>query len=161
MNNDQVLDRFIEIAQIVCQRLELLVNGDIDASLQSNLISLLFCANDLTNRRIISDENVDTEQHPIPALTIPQNIFFYVLFDPTDPNSVRSCTLADGLGDIYKSLKNGLLNLSLHPEQKWVIAWEWKNDFEFHWRRHLIDAIRYLVICRSEATNAGGIPAQR
>lgn len=143
---ESAVSDFIGAARIACLTIEQFDGKDRLAPL-AVLTALLHAAEVLRNFRIEADDSDLLIEHQAPALEqLPEDIFFYVVFDPLDPNSVVAATLKDGLRDIYASLKGGLRVLEQFPEKRLDVLWEWRNDYEFHWGRHLIDAIRFLML---------------
>jgi hypothetical protein len=140
----------IEAAAAACAAIEQVDHAHLQ-SLLPPLTRLLYCAESARELRI-QVEAPDLCIEPVPASFLdrwPDEIAFYVLFSPLDSDSVVTITVKDCLGDIYAPLKGGLELLSRSPEKKLNVLWEWRNDYEFHWGRHLIDAIRYLLLSSS------------
>ena len=71
---------------------------------------------------------------------------FYVVFDPSDSESVCAISLRDSLEDIYNELKPGLELIESSEKQKMAILQDWQISFQTHWNRHLIDAIRFFML---------------
>jgi hypothetical protein len=72
---------------------------------------------------------------------------YWLEFDCADDCSAMTGSLADDLTDIYCELKHGLRLLDHQPDRAirgWVVG------YEFHWRRHLVDAQRHLAMLAAE-----------
>ena len=72
---------------------------------------------------------------------------YWEVFDPAkDPPDKLVCgSLADDLADIYRDLKDGLLEWDKgHNDIRDAVVWEWKFSFETHWGDHLVDGLRGL-----------------
>src|SRR5260370_26063608 len=122
MNKESIeltLDRFCQSARLVCNEIEH-VDLDHTTELMSALISLLHEAKDLAQCSIESGDDDLEESDTLPeALNrLSDDLEFYVVFDPMDPESICTVGLKDALGDIYKSLKMGLQALDEEPKKK-------------------------------------------
>ncbi|ANX13333.1 hypothetical protein ABE41_015095 [Fictibacillus arsenicus] len=85
----------------------------------------------------VSDLNFD-----LPDLKLKRNDTYWVVFEPYTFEEPVCGSLTDDLLDIYKDLKEGVL---LYQRDKQVEAtWYWKFNFEIHWGRHAINAMRAL-----------------
>lgn len=147
--SEHVFENFVQAARQACQEIER-VDLRSTQALLSVLIQLLQEANHLAQCSIEADD-YDLEGGSVlpEALNrIPDDLAFHVVFDPLNPESVCSLSLKNALGDIYKSLELGLRVLDQEPERKLAVFWEWRFDYEFHWGRHLLDVIRFLVLCK-------------
>jgi hypothetical protein len=146
---------FVRTAEQVCAQIERLDLGNTQPLL-SVLVDLLRAANELTRHSIDADDCEWDEEVAAPnALSHVQNqVEFHVLFDPLDPQSLCSTTLNDALGDIYKSLKGGVQALQRHPDKENAILSDWKLEYEHHWGRHLIDVIRFFILCPEYITTS-------
>jgi hypothetical protein len=60
-----------------------------------------------------------------------------------EAESAVSLALADGLADIWRDLKEGLLALEAAAAPQDVV-WEWRFGFYTHWGRHATEALRAL-----------------
>ena len=153
MDTENAMLNFIEAARRACREIERLDGKN--SVLLSALTGLLDAAEALTDCKLVADgsdlciENVDA----LPARSS-IDMVFYVVFDPLDPNSVVAVSLKDCLGDIYGSLKGGLRVLDQSPEKPLPVLWEWRNDYQFHWGRHLVDTIRFLMLSKSTTVRA-------
>jgi len=147
--SEQVFGSFIQAAREACQEIERVKLRDTQPLL-TTLIQLLREANSLAQCSIEADDyDLGGDQVLPDALSrIPDDLVFNVVFDPLDPGSVCATSLKDALGDIYKSLKLGLRILEKEPLSKPAILWEWRHAYGFHWGRHLLDVIRFLVLCK-------------
>jgi len=144
-----VFEGIIQAAREVCQEIER-VNLRDTQPLLTTLIQLLREANSLAQCSIEADD-YDLEGGgvlPEALNRIPDDLVFNVVFDPLDPGSVCASSLKDALGDIYESLELGLRVLDKEPQRKLAVLWEWRHAYEFHWGRHLLDVIRFLVLCK-------------
>jgi hypothetical protein len=69
---------------------------------------------------------------------------FWICYNPfeTPPQQPVCASLADGLTDIWRDLKPGLLALA-QDEDRWAsdVFWDWKFGFESHWGQHAVDSI--------------------
>jgi Domain of unknown function (DUF5063) len=68
------------------------------------------------------------------------------VFDPIQPEARASTwSLADDLADIYRDLREGLdlaeKEGSVSPAR---VIWAWRFDWEHHWGRHALGALRAL-----------------
>jgi hypothetical protein len=151
---EKVSENFIETANDVCCKLEKFDLHDTD-SLQCALIKLLFEANNLTQLAIKPDDVDLAGDVVLPEVLndIPDDLVFYVVFDPNDQKSLCALTLKNALGDIYKSLRRGLQALENEKLEKTSVLWHWRFDFQFHWGRHLIDVIRFFFLCYGSNEN--------
>lgn len=148
--SEQVFEGFVQAARQACREIEHIDLHNTQVLL-SALIQLLREANCLTECSIEADDCESEGGSLLPdALTrIPEDLVFHVVFDPLNPESVCASSLKDALSDIYKSLKFGMNVLDKEPQKKLAIFWEWRFDYEFHWGRHLIDVIRFLVLSKN------------
>ncbi len=68
---------------------------------------------------------------------------YYSQLDPfDDSNEYCQLSLAVDLGDIYDDLEPGIV--MYENDKKARAASAWRKDFEIHWGRHAINAIRVL-----------------
>jgi hypothetical protein len=65
------------------------------------------------------------------------------VIDGFDAPEAVLLTLADGLADIWRDLKRGLLALDAGAPNQDVI-WDWRYGFYTHWGRHATEALRAL-----------------
>jgi hypothetical protein len=76
--------------------------------------------------------------------TVVESDYFLICFHPfrTPAEEPVCASLSDGLADIWRDLKRGLLALE-EDEEKWAAAvfWDWKFSFETHWGDHAVDCI--------------------
>jgi hypothetical protein len=63
-------------------------------------------------------------------------------------------SLADDIASIYQDLKDGLAMLEETPN---AAAWEWRESFKTHWRRHATHAL-YAVF---SLTHPGSVQSIR
>jgi hypothetical protein len=70
---------------------------------------------------------------------------YRIIFDPIDPDDVEPVygSLSDDLSDIYRDLKDGLINRN-SPEKLADVIWEWKFSFQTHWGQHATNALRVI-----------------
>ena len=68
---------------------------------------------------------------------------YYERLDPFD-DSKENCqlSLAADLGDMYDDLEQGIIMYE-NDEKAWATS-TWKKNFELHWGRHAVNAIRVL-----------------
>lgn len=150
---ESALSNFIEAARRACREIEGFDSKNM-VSL-SALTGLLDAAEALIDCKLVADDSdLCIENVDIPACP-PLDMVFYVVFDPLDQNSVTAVSLKDCLGDIYGSLKGGLRVLDQSPEKRLAVLWEWRNDYQFHWGRHLVDAVRFLMLSKATEVRAG------
>lgn len=75
---------------------------------------------------------------------ITQSDYFWICWKPfqSPPEKPICASLSDGLADIWRDLKPGLLALE-EDEDKWSAAvfWDWKFSFDTHWGDHAVDSI--------------------
>jgi hypothetical protein len=74
------------------------------------------------------------------------DVYFYVVFDPRDKDSLCATSVKDCLSDIFVSLKNGLVTIETDSADTNVVLNEWRIGYETHWGRHLIDVARFLFL---------------
>lgn len=69
---------------------------------------------------------------------------YWTVFDPMDPDDHESiyCSLADDLADIYRDVKEGLLQIGEPSARNADVAWEWRFGFQNHWGQHAVSAIQ-------------------
>lgn len=154
MNSDALTGKMVQAARTVCQTIGSF-NGEETDPLTASLVQLLAA---VTSSPSLSLDEDDTELvikhgHAKALTNIPEGLVFHKLFDPSDPNSVTATSLGDCLRDIYDSLKGGLIVIDEQPHKLPTVLWEWRNEFNLHWGRHLVDAIRYLILCKSGASS--------
>lgn len=144
---EQVFKTFVETAKDVCFKIEQFDLHDTDP-LQFALIKLLSDASNLTQCSIeVDDSDWSGDVELSKALDrIPEDLLFYVVFNPDDPKSLCALPLKNALGDIYKSLKLGCKILENEPQKILSVFWQWQFDYKFHWGRHLIDVIRFFFL---------------
>jgi len=96
---------------------------------------------------IVGDEDLIIQGNFSSELNnIPDNLYFYTIFDPKDKSSICATSLKDGLSDIYLNLKEGLLAIDKNTTNTNAVLSEWRLDYETHWGRHMIDVIRFLFL---------------
>jgi hypothetical protein len=70
--------------------------------------------------------------------------YFWMCYNPfeTPAQEPMAIGLADGLTDIWRELKPGLLALA-QDEDRWAadVFWHWNFGFEVHWGEHAVDSI--------------------
>jgi hypothetical protein len=139
---------FAQSARQVCGEIERF-RIDNTPLLLSALIRLLYDADKLARSSVhFSDDDFSAEVALPEALTsISDDLVFQVIFDPLNPESACPSSLRDSLGDIYQSLKSGLNLLGGNSTVKESVLWVWKQEYETHWGRHLLDVIRFLFLC--------------
>ena len=151
MNQKLFFEEMIQAARQACNQIESVDFRD-PSSLLTTLIDLLRCA-DVLSHCSIQDESeklvIVSDDYSSRLTNIPEDFVFHGTFDPLDATSVCSNTLKDCLGDIYSSLKGGLIVLDKEPPKKLSVLWEWQSDYKSHWGRHLIDVIRFLILCQN------------
>lgn len=70
---------------------------------------------------------------------------YWEFFDPYDQSSPLTNTLSDDLSDIYGDIKRGLIAYQKGTARSVSAAvWEWKDQFNFHWGDHAVDALRAI-----------------
>ena len=72
---------------------------------------------------------------------------YWEIFNPSQqtPKEPVCGSLADDLADIYRDLKEGLLEWDKGNENiRAAVVWEWRFGFENHWGDHLVDGLRGL-----------------
>jgi len=138
----------IQSAHTLCREIE---NLDLKNTqpLVSALIRLLYAANNLAQSPInAEDYDLGTCVILPDALNrIPDNMIFQVVFDPLDPQSICATSLRDPLADIYKPLALGLQAIDNEKQKELAVLLEWSQGYKYHWGRHLIDVIRYFLLC--------------
>jgi hypothetical protein len=72
---------------------------------------------------------------------------YWLEFDRVDDSQAMTGSLADDLTDIYCELKHGLRVMDRYPERA---IQGWLSGYEFHWRRHLVDAQRHLAMLAAQ-----------
>jgi hypothetical protein len=144
---EHAIMEFLNAARAACNSMEQFDVND-RQSLLPPLTRLLHAAESLRPLRIeIEDTELQIAEASPPFLErLPEDSAFYVLFDPLDANSVVATTLKNCLSDIYASLKGGLNLLQRSPHKRLHVVWELRSNYEFHWGRQLLDAIRFLML---------------
>jgi len=147
---DAAVPKFVEAARRVCHAIETLENSRWDPLLGA-LTALLAAAQPLAHVRVEPGdiELSDDADAVASTLSVTDTMFFYAVFDPLDQDSVLAVSLRDCLSDIYGPIKSGLRLLNEAPQEMPGVIWEWRNGYQFHWGRHLVDAIRFLVLVKS------------
>jgi hypothetical protein len=85
----------------------------------------------------VSDLNFD-----LPDVNLEKYEKYWVVFEPYTLEEPIRESLTDDIIDIYKDIKEGAL-LYQRGEQLEAI-WHWKYNFEIHWGRHALNAMRAL-----------------
>ena len=67
---------------------------------------------------------------------------YWLEFDRVGDSHAMTGSLADDLTDIYCELKHGLRLMEGEPE---LALRGWRDGFDHHWGRHLVDAQRHLA----------------
>ncbi len=81
------------------------------------------------------------------------NDLYWEIYDPlkTEHDEAVAASLSDDLADIWRDLKDGLLNWSdSSPAIRQEIVWNWHFTFHHHWSDHVVDALRainWIVEC--------------
>ncbi|MGG4489837.1 DUF5063 domain-containing protein [Metabacillus idriensis] len=83
----------------------------------------------------VSDLNFD-----LPDVNLEKNETYWVVFEPYTLEEPIRGSLTDDFIDIYKNIKEGVL-LYQRGEQLEAI-WHWKYNFEIHWGKHALNAMR-------------------
>ena len=74
---------------------------------------------------------------------LPINVYWDVLEPLAEDGEQPACgSLVDDLADIYRDVKDGLLNYD--QGRKKDALFDWRTSFETHWGRHLTDAQRVI-----------------
>ncbi|MEO8737481.1 MAG: DUF5063 domain-containing protein [Edaphobacter sp.] len=69
---------------------------------------------------------------------------FWICYDPfiSPPEKPLCVSLSDGLADIWRDLKPGLLALAEDEHRSaTAVFWDWKFGFDTHWGDHAVDSI--------------------
>lgn len=146
---ESVMSEFIRAARSVCREIEQF-DGKYPITFLGALTSLLDAAEALAGCKLEADDSdlcIEKVEASNLELNLP-DIVFHEVFDPLDPNSVTAVSLRDCLSDMYCTLKGGLQVLDQTMEKQPSVLWEWRNEYQFHWRRHLIDTIRFLILSK-------------
>lgn len=69
---------------------------------------------------------------------------YWLEYDVMTSEDCKSGSLADDLTDIYCELKSGLLYLENESSNLEQAIDGWRNGFEVHWGKHLVDAEKHL-----------------
>lgn len=70
---------------------------------------------------------------------------YWEFYDPYDQSNPLTTTLSDDLSDIYRNIKPGLIAYQKGTARSVSAAvWEWKDQFNFHWGDHAVDALRAI-----------------
>lgn len=89
------------------------------------------------------------------ALGFGEYDIYWELFDPYEFSDAGAGSLSDDFLDIYRDLAPGLVLYEAGREGR--AAWEWRFNFEIHWGRHAVAALRALHrACRVHADKASG-----
>lgn len=100
-------------------------------------------------REAVAEDTVSQEQAAEVARKISDRLgehtHYWTVFDPFELEEPVAPILQDDFADIYKDLKNGLVIFDRGSERGVVDAvWQWRFDFENHWGRHVVEALRAL-----------------
>jgi hypothetical protein len=70
---------------------------------------------------------------------------YWLVFEPHSPDDHEALcgSVADDVADIYRNLKDGLVNLANGTDEA-AVFWEWRFLFHCHWGRHAVNAISAL-----------------
>lgn len=75
---------------------------------------------------------------------------YWMEFDASHGDAIKTGSLADDLTDIYCELKAGLALLDQDPQ---LAERNWRQGFRTHWGQHLVDAARHLFgLCAGTST---------
>jgi hypothetical protein len=67
---------------------------------------------------------------------------YWMLFDASQPSEPVCGSLSDDFLDIYNDVKKGLVLWT--ADDRTEAIWHWRFNFEIHWGRHAVEAIRAL-----------------
>jgi Domain of unknown function (DUF5063) len=138
------VEEFLDSAISYCEFVEnYMVNND-----KEKLTQLLISISSLYTlaMSLPKVEPNDTEIYDIkfdvPDVKFEKNDTYWMVFEPYTAEEPLCGSLSDDLIDIYKDLKEGVL---LYQSDEQVEAiWHWKFNFEIHWGRHAVNAMRAL-----------------
>ncbi len=72
---------------------------------------------------------------------------YWMLFETNEPAEPVRGSLSDDFLDIYNDVKTGLLLWSVDARAEAV--WHWRFNFDTHWGRHAVEAMRALRLASS------------
>jgi hypothetical protein len=138
------VEKFLGLAISYCELVENYKSNNENNRLNQLLISVsslyaeaMFLPEVEPKNDEVSDLNFD-----LPNVNLEKNETYWVVFEPYTLEEPVRGSLSDDLIDIYKDLKEGAL-LYQRGEQLEAI-WHWKFNFEIHWGRHALNAMRAL-----------------
>jgi hypothetical protein len=89
-----------------------------------------------------NDTEIYDIKFDVPDVKFKKNDTYWKVFEPYTAVEPVCGSLSDDLIDIYKDLKEGVL---LYQSDEQVEAiWHWKFNFEIHWGKHAVNAMRAL-----------------
>jgi hypothetical protein len=144
---NEATTNFIQTARIACREIEGF-DGKRFAPLMKALTRLLAASESLKACELepdVSEFHIEAVELHAPASSS-QDTVFYEIFDPSDERSVTRVSFEDCLRDIYGALEGGLRVLDHSVEKRPTVLWEWRFGYQFHWGRHLIDAVRFIML---------------
>jgi len=69
---------------------------------------------------------------------------YWTVFDPSKDKEVVYGTLSDDIADIYRDLKEGLVEIRQSAAKPSQIIWDWRLGFYSHWGYHATSALRTI-----------------
>lgn len=105
------------------------------------LMKMYELSSSLTLPTTTEDHEIKYEQVVLP-FTVTQSDVYWEIFDPHICDEPVCGSLTDDINSIYNDIRKGILS----NEAGYLMdaQWEWKWNFENHWRYHAVDAIRSL-----------------
>lgn len=150
-------EKFLKLAIHYCD----LVENSTDSCIDNKINQFLISISSLHAQAQVLPEvepqyiNIAEFNLNLPKLEFEQKEMYWKVFEPyTFEEPVRG-SLADDILDIYKDMKEGILSYERNEQIEAI--WHWKFNFEIHWGKHAIDAMRVLHSLNFIETNKGNL----
>ena len=69
---------------------------------------------------------------------------YQMVFNPLEDDESIQGSLADDLADVYRDLKDGLIQLEADPASTDDVVWKWRFLFQSHWGHHAVAALNAI-----------------
>ena len=146
---DKNLEQFISLSREYILTIESLSDKTMPHAFLTKCLPLLIqiYTHGIKLPNVEPDNNdVSKEDYPSPVLSIAKVLEKYDLynkvFDPTFDENIITSTISDDLADIYRDLKDPLLDYD--NERKNNAIWSWKFNIQGHCGNHIVDALRVI-----------------
>jgi len=145
----QIIRRFYHLSKNACSAIENMQVGDVKSlkKLNASLSNLYAEALKLpeVQGKFSNVEKIHTYRQATRHYKVcDYGLYFWVVFDPNNPDSLCQESFADAIVDICSDLEDGNA-LYEAGDLKGALA-IWRNNFYIHWGKHLVEIIHSLHV---------------